>query len=663
MTPFRTPLLVLLALAASSAARLGAVEHEHDRPFLHPLFSDHTVLQRDMPVPVWGWTAPGGMVTVAMNGAQATATAGSDGRWMAKIGPFPAGGPYTMTVTGAVTVTVSDILMGDVWICSGQSNMEMGIGACNYDDEIKAAEHPDIRLLTVPRKVAKEPTYTADLAWLPCHPDTVTKGLWGGFSAAGYFFGRELNRELKVPIGLIHTSWGGTIAEAWTSAEGLAGLPDFNDRVAQVVAARSVPEDEYANQLAAWYKANDPGTGAGWEKPGTDVKAWNDIAVPKPWEQSGVPGFEAFDGVAWYRREFDAPADWVGKDLALNLGPIDDLDTTWVNGQPVGSTERYDIARTYTIPAKLVRKGRNVIAVRVLDTGGLGGIWGKPEQLSVGPAGAAPLSLAGTWKIKDSSTLAKLGAPPSRIDSSNPNVVTVLSNGMLEPIVPYAVKGAIWYQGESNSGRAWQYRTLLPAMITDWRTRFGCGDFGFHIVSLAAFQKSSPQPGDNDWAELREAQALTAKQLKNCGIAMAIDIGNADDIHPKDKREVGRRLALSALANTYGQAVEWSGPWYSKMAVEGAKIRLHFDHLGGGLVAKGDKLTGFAIAGADHVFTWADAQIDGDTVVVSAASVAAPEAVRYAWDANPVCDLYNKAGLPAVPFRTDDFPARTRDAK
>jgi sialate O-acetylesterase len=247
--------------------------------------------------------------------------------------------------------------------------------------------------------------------------------------------------------------------------------------------------------------------------------------------------------------------------------------------------------------------------------------------------------------------------------SNNPNVTTVLYNGMIAPLLPFAIKGVIWYQGESNAGRAAQYRRLLPAMITDWRTRFGVGDFPFYIVQLAAFQATNPQPRDNEWAELREAQALTAKTLRNCGLAVAIDIGDAADIHPKDKLNVGHRLALNALAKTYGRKVEWSGPWYRSMKMSGDKVRLKFDHADGGLVAKGGKLTGFAVAGEDRKFVWADAEIEGDAVLVSSPSVPKPVAVRYAWDTNPVCSLFNQTGLPAVPFRTDEWPMLTRSAK
>jgi sialate O-acetylesterase len=638
----------------------------NSRPFLHPLFSDHAVLQRGIPVPVWGWTKPGEKVTLTCHGQEAVATAEANGRWQAKLGPFEAGGPYTITVVGPESVTVKDVLIGDVWICSGQSNMEMGIGACNATNDIASAEFPQMRLLTVPRLVATEPVESAPCHWLPCSPKNVMQGLWGGFSAAGFYFGRELQRELKIPIGLIHISWGGTLAEAWTSDEGLQPLPDFAAPLKQFKALAAVAKHgsvDYARQLESWYAANDPGTAGGWQKPETDTADWKTVRMPQPWEEAGLPDY---DGVGWFRREFEVPDAWVGMNLVLRLGPIDDMDTTWVNGVKVGQNDAYNIDRVYRVPGGAVRVGRNVIAIRVLDTGGAGGLTGKPEQMGIAPAGdkqASPLPLAGEWQMRASAALSKLPALPPRLDPGNPNVVTVLYNGMLAPLLPFAIKGAIWYQGESNAGRAWQYRRLLPAMIADWRARFGVGDFPFYIVQLAAWQPTFPEPRDNEWAELREAQTLTAKNIPNTGLAVAIDIGDAADIHPKDKRDVGRRLALCALAKTYGRTVEYSGPWYKSMTVIGNTIRLSFDHADGGLVAKGNTLSGFAIAGDDRKFVWGDAVIEGDQVVVSSPKVSNPVAVRYAWDINPVCNLFNRSDLPAVPFRTDEWPLVTQDKK
>lgn len=638
------------------------------RPLLAPLFSDHAVLQRERPVPVWGWARPGDQITVTFAGQKKSTTAGADGKWTVKLRAMPASAESrALQVTDANTqesVTAADVLVGDVWLCSGQSNMEMGIGLCNASNDIAAANFPRLRLLTVPHRVASEPVADVSCGWLPCSPETVMQGAWGGFSATAFFFGRELQRELNIPIGLIHSSWGGTIAEAWTSAEGLKPVGDFDEAVEQFRAAgKAKGEADYAQVYDQWCAAKDPGTKQGWEKLANPDAAWKSVELPQPIEKVGLPDF---DGMVWFQREFEVPAAWSGKDLQLELGAIDDFDTTWINGVKVGGTYRYFQPRTYRVPASVVKPGRNVITVRALDTGGDGGFIGQPNQLRIAPAGdspGGPVSLAGPWRMRDSAPKAELSAPPPLPDANNPNVPTALYNGMIAPLLPFALKGAIWYQGESNADRAWQYRRLLPAMIQDWRKRFGVGRFPFYIVQLAAFQATAPEPRDNNWAELREAQALTAKTVGNSGLAVAIDIGDANDIHPKNKYDVGHRLALWALAETYGKKIEDSGPWYRSMKVSGNKVVLKFDHAGGGLAARGDKLTGFAIAGADRKFVWADAVIENNTVVVSSPKVPKPVAVRYAWDINPVGNFYNNAGLPAVPFRTDNWKAITDKSK
>ena len=630
-----------------------------EKPLLHPLFTSNMVLQRDMSAPIWGWTAPGQQVTVVMGLKASKAVAGADGKWMAGIGPFPAGGPHTLIVIGPQTVILDNVLVGDVWICSGQSNMEMGIGAINAPQDIAQANTPQIRLFTVPKAIAAEPlrTFNSRSRWLVCTPETVAGGGWGGFSAVAYFFGRHLERELKVPIGLIHTSWGGTVAEAWTSGTALRTMPDFQPAVTQMEAMAAEQKQgsfDFDKKMAEWWTKNDPGSaeGAAWADASFAAAGWKTMNLPTLWEAAGLPDF---DGVVWFRKEFEVPESWVGQDLMLHLGPIDDRDTTWINGVKVGGLDSYQTPRDYKIPANVVKPGRNVVAVRVLDTGGGGGIYGKPEEMKLevaGDSGAAPISLAGPWLYRDSAPLSNMQPAPQRFDD-NPNLPTVLYNGMIAPLVPFAIKGAIWYQGESNAGRARQYRTLLPTMIQDWRSRFGVGEFPFFIVQLANFMATKAEPGESAWAELREAQLLTSQRVPKSGIAVATDIGDATDIHPRNKQDVGHRLALAALAVAYGQKIEYSGPVYRALKREGNALRLRFDHTGGGLMAKGDKLQGFAIAGDDKRFVWSDARIDGDTIVVSSPQVPNPVAVRYAWPDNPVANLYNRAGLPASPFRTD----------
>jgi sialate O-acetylesterase len=373
--------------------------------------------------------------------------------------------------------------------------------------------------------------------------------------------------------------------------------------------------------------------------------------LPSRWESAGLPDF---DGVVWFSREFELPASWQGKNVTLSLGPIDDRDTTFVNGNRVGGLESWLEPRVYKVPARYLQPGKNRITVRVLDTGGGGGIGVDAEAMNLKAEGASDVvSLAGTWRYQVGIPLAKVGSPPPSTASNDPNVVTVLYNGMIAPLLPFAIKGAIWYQGESNAGRGRQYQTLLPTMIRDWRDRFGVGEFPFFIVQLANFMDSKPEPGESSWAELREAQSLTARNVPKTGVAVAIDIGDAKDIHPKNKQEVGRRLALNALATAYGKKLEFSGPVYDSMKMDGGKIRLKFKHTTGGLKSKGAKLEGFSIAGDDKKFVWADAVIEGDYVIVSSPRITKPAAVRYAWADNPLCNLYNGEGLPASPFRTD----------
>jgi sialate O-acetylesterase len=532
----------------------------------------------------------------------------------------------------------------------------------NAQQEIAEADYPNIHLFTVQRKVAVAPQADCVGSWTICSPQTIA-----GFSAVGYFFGRQLHKELGVPIGLINTSWGGTLAEAWTSNGALSQLEDFKAVLEEIEQVRANPEPydkKYQEQMQQWQKKVDPSTlkdSAGKDCTDLDYNdsGWGQMELPVFWEQAGLEGF---DGLVWFRSDVNVPETWVGKALVLELGPIDDMDVTWVNSVRVGGIERagqYGTARRYKISPNVVKAGRNAITVRVLDTGGDGGIYGKPEQMRLRPADAPAekgISLAGKWRYKKSFDLQSIPpqpSPPLRVD--NANAPTALYNGMIAPLIPYSVRGAIWYQGESNASRASQYRRLFPTMIQNWRQDWRQGDFPFLFAQLANYMAARPEPSDSAWAELREAQLMTLT-LPNTGMAVIIDTGDANDIHPRNKQDVGKRLALWALAKTYGKDIVYSGPLYKSMRVESSKIILSFDHVGGGLLAGGSKLLkGFAIAGADRKFIWADAKIEGNTVVVSSDKITEPVAVRYAWADNPACNLYNKEGLPASPFRTDDW--------
>ena len=609
-------------------------------PFLHPLFSSNAVLQRDRALTIWGWAKAGERVSVKFDGAPQTVVAAPDGRWSAPLAPHAAGGNYVLEVTGAngETSKSQNLTFGDLWLCSGQSNMGRPVSAANdAPAAIAAAAHPQIRLMRVPRLIENAPIEAAPGAsWQVCSPATVPN-----FSAVGYYFGRKLQDELKIPIGLIDSSWGGTPAESWVSAEALAPLGDFEGAVAAMRARASDPAN-YATRRAAWWQS-DPGTKAGWNAANFDDAAWKTMSVPGAWEESGLPGF---DGVMWFRRDIEVPAAWAGHDLELGLNRVDDDDATFWNGAVVGETRGYGNVRHYVVPGALVKAGRNSIAIRVLDTGGPGGL---RESLSLKLAGGdEEVSLNGAWKLRPGAKLSEMPPLPQDTDQNTP---TSLYNGMIAPLLPGQIKGAIWYQGESNAGRAAQYQKLLPALIGDWRARFG-GPLPFYIVQLAGFMAPDETPRDDAWPRLREAQDLTAKKVPRSGLAVITDIGEQDDIHPKNKRDVGLRLALLALKGTYGVNVEASGPTLQSARVAGGEIVLRFDHAAG-LKLQGEADRVFALAGADGQFFWAGPTIQGNSIYISTPNVPAPLYARFAWSNNPRASLYNAAGLPAAPFRTD----------
>lgn len=656
--------LPLLGLAAGLALMNSAARADDAKPFLHPLFTDNMVLQRGIADPVWGWTTPGQAVTVRLTGKNgkamtAKAVADADGKWTAHLPILNAGpgGPYTLTASSnGKSETRGNILVGDVWICSGQSNMEFGLGKTeNSGAEIAAANYPNIRLFLTGHDIAVTPQTTPSSgAWAVCTPETIKQGGWEGFSAVGYFFGRDLQQKIHVPIGLIETNWGGTVAQAWTSAPALETMPDFRPALAaqrQALAAGGFPA-----AMAAWYARNDKGSvrdenGNTWASAGPIFNSanWPTMTLPQAWEGAGIPALANFDGVVWYRKEFTLTANQAKAPLMLHLGLVDDRDTTYVNGTVAGGKDDYTASRDYSVPATALRAGRNVLAVRVLDTGGGGGIDGTSEQMFI-EAGGDKIPLAGDWAYKIGGALP--AGDPAPTQGGDANQPTVLYNGMIAPLVSYGIKGVIWYQGESNDKNPTQYRTLLPTMINDWRGRWGVGQFPFLIVQLANFGSNPAQPSQSNWAELREAQSLTASSLPKTGLALAVDIGNPGDIHPTNKQEVGRRLALVAETVAYGLPGESSGPVFTDMKIGPGAIRVDFSHATGGLVAKGGPLTGFAIAGSDGKFVYGDAKIDGNGVVVSSPAVPNPTDVRYGWADSPVCNLYNGFGLPASPFRT-----------
>jgi sialate O-acetylesterase len=638
---------------------------------LPAIIGDNMVLQQDKKVRIWGWAQPKEQVTVNIGTNKATTTADDKGHWETLVGPLKAGGPLEMTISGANTIKIKNILVGEVWVCSGQSNMEWPlINARGGTETVAQANHPEFRLFTVQKATSATPLEDVKGQWVVTSPDNA-----GSFSAVGYFFGLELNQKLKVPVGLIHTSWGGTPAEAWTSHDALTAVPELKpilDRYDASLKTLPQRQQDFERRLADWIHNNlyedtgNKGEALGYAATETNTSDWPSMNLPQFFETAGIK----MDGSIWFRKEVEVPQAWVGKPLELNLSAVDDFDTTYFNGTKVGgigteTANSYMVPRRYNVPAELVKAGRNVIAVRVFDSAGEGG-FGSAGKMALGPVGgsqAEEIPLAGAWRYKIETELTPKspdwGSRPEDPGPTNQNSPSVLYNAMLAPITPLTIRGAIWYQGESNAGRAYQYRTLFPLMIRNWRTVWGEGDFPFYFVQLANWQPIKAQPDESEWAELREAQTMTLKQPQT-GMAVIIDIGDTTDIHPRNKTDVGHRLALWALANTYGQKIEFSGPLFNSFSIEGDKVRVKFKHTAGGLkTADGATPKGFAIAGEDHKFVWADAKIDGDSVVLWSKDVAKPVAVRYAWADNPVINLFNKIDLPAAPFRTDDWPGVT----
>jgi sialate O-acetylesterase len=642
-------LILRLALGWSLTLGLVSAQAEQAMPFVTPMFGSHMVLQRGKTNKIWGWAKPGDRITVTLADRAVTTTAGADGQWRACFTPPTAIGPHTLQITGPQSVAFTNLLVGDVWLCGGQSNMEFPLRRAREGEAaVKAAHQPLIRLFTVKQQTTYTPAKTVTGLWRVCSPESVTED--GGVSAVGYYFAAKLRRETNVPIGLIKDCWGGTPAESWASGEALRSLGDFDPALAEVARLRARGGPQYGNFVSHWYDEFDAGQrDNAWTAAELNDHDWHRVTLPGGFAELGVPQTPA---VAYFRRTVRLPEPLPTGPARIQLGVIERMDTVHINGHWVGASAWVENPRNYGVNPGVLKAGTNVITIRVFKLKAGGGFQSAPDQLKLVLGDKTEIPLAGDWKGK----LSVDARPPHPLPlgfENWPTMPAVLYNGMLAPVAPLAICGALWYQGESNVGRAAQYRRLLPAMIADWRRAFGQGDFPFYIVSLAAFQPRKNLPGDDVWAELRAAQAFAANHVPNSGLALAIDVGNADDVHPIDKREVGERLALCALANHYGMPVAFAGPTFDRSEPLPGALRLHFRHTTGGLVTKGDPLGEFSLAGADKKWFWAKAVIEGETVVVSAPEVNAPRFVRYAWQANPRATLFNGAGLPAVPFRTD----------
>lgn len=627
---------------------------------LPAVIGSHMVLQQKSDAPLWGWAKPGEniSITTSWNGQSVAALTGTDGKWTAKVKTPEAGGPFTIEIQGKNKILLEDVLIGEVWLCSGQSNMEMplkGWGTITGADEaVSAASHPTMRFFTVKKATSFVPVDTCSGQWVACTPESVKD-----FSATGYFFGLELFTRLNIPVGLIHSSWGGTAAEAWTSSEYISRIPKFatSPGICEPEKFYKNVTENYSKEQEKWVKAigfTVSEQGPEWTVSPASETGWTDIKVPAEW---GATSIGSYKGIVEYRVTFTVPKGWVKKETVIELGPIDEMDVAWLNGKLIGShldPGHWATPRVYAIPAGALKAGDNILALRVANTQGLGGINGKETDVKIKLATSRTKyqSLAGTWKARKGEAFGTLPALPDCINCNYPNTPTMLYNGMIRPLIPFAIKGAIWYQGESNRYDGLLYRKIFTGMIENWRHDWNQGDFPFYFVQIA------PYNYDDKYSTglLREAQEYAMKKLPKTGMVVTMDIGDVKDIHPGNKRDVGKRLANWALAKDYGLInTAYQGPVYSGMQKEGNTIRIIFDNASGGLTSFGNELKHFQIAAADGIFKPAKAVIDGKVVFVSSDEVKVPVAVRFGWNSTDVTNLFNILGLPAAPFRTDTW--------
>jgi sialate O-acetylesterase len=627
---------------------------------LPAVIGSHMVLQQKSDAPLWGWAKPGEKIVIktSWNGQSVSATTGTDGKWAAKVKTPDAGGPYSIEISGKNKVLLEDILIGEVWLCSGQSNMEMPIKGwgkiTGADEAVAAANNPTMRLFTVKKATSFMPVDTCSGEWVVCTPESVKS-----FSATGYFFGLELLKKLNIPVGLIHSSWGGTAAEAWTSSEYISKIPKFatSPGICDPEKFYQTAIDTYNKEQQKWVNSIGflvPDQGPEWTGSANAGDGWADVKVPSEWSATPIG---SYNGMVEYRLVFSVPKGWLKKAMVIELGPIDEMDVTWLNGKLIGkhlNPGDWATPRVYEIPAGLLKQSDNILALRVANTTGLGGINGKDASVRIKLAKSKSKfqSLAGTWKARKAESFAKLPPMPDCVNCNYPNTPTMLYNGMIKPLVPFAIKGAIWYQGESNRYDGLLYRKIFTGMIENWRHDWGQGDFPFYFVQIAPYNYTDRF----STGLLREAQEFATKKLQNTGMVVTMDIGDVKDIHPGNKSDVGKRLAGWALAKDYGLInTAHYGPVYRSMQQEGNRIRIQFDYASGGLTSFGNDLKHFQIAGSDGIFKPATAVIEDRTVVVSSPEVNSPVAVRFGWNSTDVTNLFNILGLPAAPFRTDTW--------
>jgi sialate O-acetylesterase len=634
-------LLLLASFACVSQVRLPR------------LIRDSMILQRDANVNVWGWAAANEKISLRFKNKTYKTSADKSGKWLIKLPPTAAGGPYTMDITAGNKITLREILFGDVWFCSGQSNMvhQLNIHDVSYAKDIAEANYPQIRQFWIPTltslKGAQEDYPTG--YWKPAVGEDVRP-----FSAVAYFFCKKIFDKYPVPMGIINSSVGGPPIEAWTSEEGLKEFP------AIISTIQRNKDTAYLNSLRrrpspAGNRPPQPS-----DKGLTENVKWFDAAyVPKNWRPINVPGYwedqglKDFNGVMWYRKEIDVPASMTGKAARIFLGRIVDTDELYINGKRVGNTTYQYPQRRYHLPSDILKAGKNILVIRITNNFGKGGF--VPDKPYCVFAGTDTIDLKGTWQYKVGAVYRPFtgggGGGGGINEQSQP---TALYNAMVAPSIHYTIKGICWYQGEGNTGQPKEYDTLQAAMVKDWRNKWGQGMLPFYYVQLPNFMDYNYLPSESKWAELRESQ-LKALRVPNTAMAVTIDLGEWNDLHPDNKKDIGIRLALAALKMSYNENIEYSGPLFDKATIEGNTITISFTHTGSGLTTNdGEPPTEFAIAGEDKKFVWANAKIEGDKIIVWSDEIPNPKYVRYAWADNPAFpNLYNKDGLPASPFRTD----------
>jgi len=613
---------------------------------LPKLISDGMILQRDVSTKLWGWAAPDERVTLEFNKKEFNTIADKDGRWTIQLPSQPAGGPHQMIFFASNKIILTNILFGDVWVCSGQSNMELGMDRVKdkYADIVATVNNPEIRQFLVPDKYDFEkPREDVESGqWLEAKPENILK-----FSAVAYFFASDLYQKYKIPIGLINAALGGSPAQSWMSEEALKKFPDYYNELQRFKSRDLISKIESHDKKAndAWYSLlnkTDNGLKNHWSQARLDDSDWPQMNIPGYWADADAGNV---NGAVWFRNEVEVPAKMIGKPAKLLMGRIVDADSVFVNGSFVGTTSYLYPPRRYEIQPKVLKEGKNSIAVRVINSSGKGGfVLDKPYYLI---AGDDSINLSGSWKYKVGTKMDTLTR--STVIRWKPGG---LYNAMIHPLLNYSVKGTIWYQGESNTKKPSEYLALMTTLIADWRVHWHQRNMPFLFVQLTNFMDTHTTPSESSWAELRMAQ-LKILDVQNTGMAVSIDLGEWNDIHPLNKRDVGSRLALQAMRVAYGdKKVIASGPLFKSIERRGNKLILSFSNTGNGLISRGgNPLNYFSIAGADKKFVWAKAEIKGEQVIVWNEAIPDPSFVRYAWADNPQgANLYNQEHLPASPF-------------